>query len=83
MARPTPLAALGMDAQVAIRDCRKACAPLYEAALASGDFDVMMEMQALAGSLRIASTQARRLTGYADRVACPDGRIGLWHGRAA
>lgn len=83
MPRPLPLTELAIDAQVGIRDLRRATAPLYEAALRSGDFDVMAETKALAETLRVAGVQARRIAGLGDRIACPDGRLGLWHGRAA
>ena len=82
MAR-VPLAALGMEAQAVIREARRACAPLHEAALASGDFAVMAETKALADTLRVAQMQARRLTGFAESVSCPDGRVGMFHGRPA
>jgi hypothetical protein len=72
-----------MEAQSGIRLLRRTCAPLYEAALASGDYAVMAETKALADTLRVAQLQARRLTGFAETVSCPDGRAGLFHGRAA
>lgn len=72
-----------MEAQANLRTLRRSCAPLYSAAMESGDFDVMMETQALAATLRVAQMQARRLTGFAEKVSCPDGRAGLFHGRAA
>jgi len=83
MARAIPLAERGMDLQVQLRDLRKATLPLFEAALASGDFAVMAEAKALHATLRVAGLQARRLTGLADGVACPDGQVGMFHGRAA
>jgi hypothetical protein len=83
MPRPIALAERGMEAQVGIRALRRACAPLYEAAMASGDFDVMSETHALADTLALAGRQAKRLTGYAEGLTCPDGRAGLWHGSAA
>lgn len=73
----------GMEAQVRIRDLQRASLPLFEAALASGNFAVMSEAKALHATLTVARTQARRLTGYAEGIECPDG-IGLFgHGRAA
>lgn len=82
MPRPVAVVELGMEAQTAIRSLRKSTAPLYEAALASGDYPVIQETHALAESLRIAGLQARRLTGFAQAL-CPDGRKGAAHGRAA
>jgi len=39
-------------------------------------------MTALAGTLKVAATQARRITGLAE-VRCPDGIKAAGHGRAA
>ena len=83
MARAVSLPGLGMEAQVAIRELRKGCLPLFEAALASGDFAVAAEAKALHETLKVAGLQARRLTGLAEGVACPDGQVGLFHGSAA
>lgn len=83
MAKALALDELAVEAQVQIRDMRRASAPLYEAALRSGDWRVMAETKAFAETLRVAGVQAKRLAGLAAGVACPDGRVGLWHGRAA
>jgi len=83
MARALSLVERGMEAQAEIRALRKACAPLHEAAIASGDWTVMAETQALAATLRAAGVQARRLTGFAENIACPDGRRDSGHGLAA
>lgn len=77
-----PVVEHGMEAQERIRALRKSCAPLYEAALASGNHAVMAETKALAETLRVAGVQAKRLTGYAES-ACPDGLTLFGHGRAA
>lgn len=69
MPRQTPVVEKAMDAQAAVKACRSACAPLHEAGLASGDFDLMVEVQAFAATLRIAQLQARRLTARAEQVA--------------
>lgn len=83
MPKPIALAERGMEAQAAIRSLQRASLPLFEAALASGNFAVMSEAKALHATLTVARTQARRLTGYAEGIECPDG-IGLFgHGRAA
>lgn len=81
--RRTALPLMGMEAQVAIRDCRTRIAPLYEAALASRNHAVLAEAKALAATLQTALLQAKRLTGYADGLACPDDLWGAGHGRAA
>ena len=83
MPRSPSLPERGMEAQVVIRETRRACAPLYEAAMASGDYAVMSETKQLAETLALAGRQAKRLTGYAEGIACPDGRLGLFHGEAA
>lgn len=72
-----------MDAQVALRDFRHACAPLWASAVASGDWSLMAESHALADTLRTAQRQLRRIAGRADSIACPDGVAGASHGRAA
>jgi hypothetical protein len=72
-----------MDAQAALHSLTRACAPLWTAALASGSWSLMSESHALAGTLRAARTQLRRLTGQLDAISCPDGLSGRNHGRAA
>lgn len=69
MPRKSPVVELAMDAQAAISDCRVRVAPTYEAGLASGDFDLMVEVQALASTLRVAQKQAKRLTARAEQLA--------------
>jgi hypothetical protein len=83
MARPIPLVAEAMEAQVALRDLRRSRAPLFEAAFRSGNHAAMQEAQALAETLRIAEAQARRIAGLAEPRVCPDGIFEIGHGRAA
>lgn len=83
MPRPIGLVERGMEAQAGIRELRRGTLPLFEAALSSGDFAVMAEAKALHDTLKVAGTQAKRLTGLAEGISCPDGCAGLWHGRGA
>lgn len=63
MSRQVALAALAMEAQVALRDQRLAFAPVYPAL---SDADIVREAKRLAELLRAAERQARRLAGFAD-----------------
>jgi hypothetical protein len=84
MSAQTSLAALAMEAQVALRDQRRAMAPMYEAALRSGNGAAISEAKHVAESIRIAEKQANRLAGIADGlVICADGLFEPGHGRAA
>lgn len=84
MGRPAALAALAMEAQVALRETRREMAPMYAAALASGNLSAISEAKAVADSIRIAERQAKRLAGIADGlIVCADGLFGPAHGRAA
>lgn len=67
MPRPVALAEEAVEAQVVIRDATRRCAPLYVAAVASGDRAVMAETKALADTLRWARSQARRIAGLGER----------------
>lgn len=68
MPRPVALVELGMEAQQGIHGIRRACAPLYEAALASGDEAVIDKTEALSTTLWVAELQAKQLTGLAQRI---------------
>lgn len=72
-----------MDLGVAIREARRAAAPVWEAALASGDWAFMAETHALAELLRSCERQAKRVSGLADGARCADGIVGPSHGAAA
>ena len=79
----TPPAEHAIEAQCALRTFRRACVPLWAAAVASGDWSLMADAHALSGTLRVAQMQLRRIAGRADSIACPDGIRGANHGRAA
>ncbi len=83
MPRPSPLVDRAMETQVALRDLRRVTVPLWEAAVASGNWTAMSEAKALAATLRSATLQCRRIAGLADGIACPDGFGLAGHGRAA
>jgi hypothetical protein len=83
MPRPVPAVNQSLDAQAALHSLRHACAPLWQAALASGDWSLLSESHALAGTLRTAGTQLRRISGQLERIECPDGRAHGSHGRAS
>lgn len=82
MPRPPSVTEQAMEVHAHLRRFRKDTAPLYAAALATGDFTVMAETHALAETLRIAQLQARRLAGFAE-AACADGRAEPGHGLAS
>ena len=82
MVRPVPVVERAMEVQVALRALRTQTHPLWEAAMATGNWTLMAECIALAGTLKVAAQQARRITGLAE-VRCPDGIKAAGHGRAA
>ncbi len=83
MPRPPAAADRVMDLHVAIREARRAAAPVWEQAIASGDYALMSETHVLADLLRICERQAKRVAGLADQVTCADGLVGPNHGAAA
>jgi hypothetical protein len=84
MPRPETLAALAMEAQVVLRDYRRSMAPMYEAAIRSGNAAAISEAKHIAETLRVGERQAKRLAGIADGlVTCADGLFEPGHGRAA
>lgn len=83
MPRPAGLAELAMETQVGIRDLKRVTVPLWESAASTGDWTVMSRCHELAATLRSAQRQCKAIAGLADRIACPDGRVGTNHGRAA
>lgn len=72
-----------MDVQAEVRELRRRAAPMFEAAMATGDWNLVAETKALADTLKAAGTLARRVAGMADAISCPDGVAGAGHGRAA
>lgn len=84
MPRVLPLATHAMEAQVSLRTLRRDLAPLWEAALRSGNAAAIAEAKHVADSVRIAEKQAKRLAGIADGlVTCADGLFEPGHGAAA
>jgi hypothetical protein len=83
MPRPMPVVEHAMEAHARLRRLRKDVAPMFEAALGTGDWNVVAETKALAETLRIGQLQAKRLAGMAERVPCVDGIAEPGHGRAA
>jgi hypothetical protein len=84
MARPLPLDEAAVEFQVGVRELRRrrSAAPLWEAAIGSGDWSQLADAKALAGLLRVADRIAKRMAG---RVAstCADGILEPGHGKAA
>lgn len=72
MPRPVSLAEHAMEAQVLLRELKRETAPLWTAAMATGDWTIMSHAHELAATLRAAERQARTIAGLAERVACPD-----------
>jgi HPt (histidine-containing phosphotransfer) domain-containing protein len=83
MPRRPPAVELAMEAQSRLRQLRRETAPLFSAALSTGDYALISETHALAGTLRAAGVQARRIAGLAEAISCPDGLARAGHGRAA
>lgn len=85
MPKAVPAVERAMEAQVAIRALRSQTHPLYEAAIATGNWTLIAECRALAATLKVAATQARRIAGLAEPGAneCADGMRQIGHGRAA
>lgn len=82
MGAKVPAVEHAIETQVALRALRSATHPLWEAAIATGNWSLIAEVKALAATLKVANTQARRIAGLAE-TACPDQLVGLGHGRAA
>lgn len=83
MPKRVPTVERAMEVQVAIRDLRSATHPLWEAAVASGNWSVMAECKALAATLKVAAGQARRIASLAEPGVCADGLLEPGHGVAA
>jgi hypothetical protein len=75
MPRSIPAVEHAMEVQVSLRALRSATHPLWEAAVATGDADLIAECHALAQTLRVANVQARRIAALAepDHAAVPVG----------
>jgi hypothetical protein len=83
MPRPMPVVEHAMEAHARLRRLRKDVAPMFEAALGTGDWNVVAETKALAETLRIGQLQAKRLAGMAEAIPCVDGIAEPGHGAAA
>jgi hypothetical protein len=68
MPRPVPAVEAAMEAQEAVRSLRSACSPLWAATLASGDWSLISECQALSATLAAAQQQLRRIAGLAESI---------------
>lgn len=83
MPRRLALDEQSVEFQVALRDLRRQhAAPLWEAAIATGDWGQLSDAKALDGVLRAAERLARRMAGRAAS-GCADGLFEPGHGRAA
>ncbi len=83
MPRPLSLDESSVEFQVAVRDLRRRQgAPLWEAAVASGDWGQLADAKELERLLRITERIARRMAGRTG-AACADGMLEPGHGRAA
>jgi hypothetical protein len=72
-----------VEFQVALRDLRRQhAAPLWEAALATGDWGQLSDAKALDGVLRVAERIAKRMAGRVS-APCADGLLEPGHGAAA
>jgi len=66
MPRPVAVVERGMEAQVGISEIRRTCAPIYTAALRSGDAEAVTLAKCLATTLWVAGYQARKLTAHLE-----------------
>lgn len=83
MARALSLDEQAIEFQVALRDLRRQhAAPLWEAAVASGEWSQLADAKALAGILKVADRIAKRMAGRVS-APCVDGLLEPGHGRAA
>jgi hypothetical protein len=83
MPRPIALDEAAVEFQVGVRDLRRRQGvPLWQAAIASGDWGQMSDAKALDQLLRVADRVAKRMAGRVD-ATCADGILEPGHGRAA
>ena len=83
MPRPVSLDEQAVEFQVALRDLRsRHAAPLWAAAIASGDWGQLSDAKALDGVLKVAERLAKRMAGRVS-APCADGLLEPGHGRAA
>jgi hypothetical protein len=83
MPRPLPVDLAAVEFQVGVRELRRhAAAPLWEAAIGSGDWALLADAKALDAILRSAVVIAKRMAGH-QRASCADGLLRPGHGKAA
>lgn len=83
MGRALALDEQAVEFQVALRDLRRSvAAPLWEAAIASGDWSQLADAKALEGILRVADRIAKRMAGRVS-APCADGLLEPGHVKAA
>lgn len=83
MPRPLPMDAASVEFQVRLRDLRReAAAPLWEAAIGTGDWSQLADAKQLDQLLRVADRIAKRMAGRVHST-CADGMLEPGHGRAA
>lgn len=83
MPRRLALDEAAAEFQARVRELRRRdAAPLWESALASGDWCLMADAKALAAILRSAEAVARRMAGHGSG-RCADGLARPGHGWAA
>lgn len=88
MPRPAPAVetrmevhATAMTVHDALGALRRATAPMYRAALASGRWDAISEAKAVADDLHRAQRAARRLAAIGEEPGCqPEHTFGFGHG---
>lgn len=75
MARPVAIDERSIEFQVGLRDLRRrTAAPLWEAAVASGDWGQLSDAKALDSLLRAADKVAKRMAGRFGNE-CADGLL--------
>lgn len=83
MPRPLPVDLAAVEFQVGVRELRRhAAAPLWEAAIGSGDWGQLSDAKELDQLLRVADRIAKRMAGRVS-AGCADGILEPGHGRAA
>ena len=83
MARSLSLDECSVEFQARLRELRReAAAPLWEAAIGTGDSSQLRDAKQLDQLLRVADRIAKRMAGRV-RSTCADGMLEPGHGRAA
>lgn len=71
MARPVAAVEHAMEVQTRLRDAHRASAPLWEAAIRTGDRELLEDCKALAVVMRQALVLARAIAGRAEPPSEP------------